>query len=722
MSIVPKNQLQVKLFAKIEHWKYTVNINKNTFEVCEQSIPNNGENIDTANVNQVNPVTDEKKDKTNNGINVPEDIEDANIKIVEEINEQYEQIINETDPIVSSYQKELIDEELDESIEIESEDELTLDTNFVDKSLQEELRIAENQVNKIVSESNDNVSNFDFVDDKKTDLNDKINQNIIPKPTIPSKLENDSSAECTLDSCAKDTYSEENNINSEKLSSTVPPINVHSAHQQKNDNPPSTQELNKLDETDNLTIESVNDTTLQDNNNGIDNLNVEISHQQQNEPVPINKVTPNLEQTEDFVEPNNPAPQIPSTIALQNNSYNIEEVNEIQQENLNQNISQQSQSVEKTGDFVETSTNIVPQSSSTITLQNSNNIEEVNDTQPEKINVDISKQQDELSPSLEKTDDYVKEPKSLDPHNPSIIALENNGNIIKEEKKTHQEIAYDNPLKDITEEISQQSNSNYIESQLLNVNNDIKETGNNLPTKLNSHEKPESQNSQEGSISNVKSTTPNNDSVDNILTHPSPVKEIMNETNTVSSIDYQTTVSDEKVDVPDMLNTNSIDKCTSDSGCSHSMDSIPQYPYKSLQPQYKPENKVLSYENTLNNIEPSDNEKSKEFEPQSFVASFGHPDTCSGINCLKFKRNVEKTIKTPQPINPVLKQESVITSPTNNGLEKENNKIVNEITEQTSEELSLLDTFQNWISSPTLNSIDFLWNIIGDYSNAYNGK
>lgn len=745
MSIVPKNQLKVKVFAKIEHWKYTVNINKNTFEVCEQSNPSNEENIDIAKVTQVNSDTDTNIDKTNDGINVPKVIEDANIKIVEEDNnEQYEKVNNETDPIVSSFQKEPIDDELEESIEIESENELTLETNYVEKSLKEELKIVENQVDKIVSENNDNVLDFDFVDDKKIDLNDQINQNNILKPTIPPKLENDSSTECTLDSCAKDTYSEEEqlnkNINSEKLSPISPSVNVNSAQAQNNENPPSTQQLKGLEETNNLTIDPVNNTTqqtsdvssLQDNINDMDNLNVEISHQQQNEPVSINKKSPNLESTDDSVEPKNPASQIPSTIALQNNNINVKEVDETLHENLNQNISlqekyeevptnQQSQSVEETGDFVEKSTNPVPQSPSTITLQNNNNIEEANETQPENLNVNISK--DELSPNfqqspnLEKTDDFVKEPKNPDPLNPSVIALENNDNTIKEEKEIHQETTYDNPLKDIPEEISQQSNSNFIELQSLNVNNDMKETNNNLPTESNSLEKPESQNPHEDNIT----ATSNNDSVDNILTHPSPVKEIMNETNTVSSIDYQTTVSHEKIDVPEMLSTNAINKCTSESGCSHSMDTIPQYPYESLQPQYKPEEKVLSYENTHNNIEPSSNEKSNDFEPQSFVASFGHPDSCSGIHCLKFKRNVEKTIKTPQP---VLKQEdSDATSHiTSNGLEKETNNIVNEITEQKDDELSLLDTLQNWISSPTLNSIDFLWNIFGDYSNAYNGK
>lgn len=182
--------MNIQINAQNEHWKYTVNINENTFEVCEQSNPTNEENNNTP--TQVNSATDEIIVKTNNEILVPKFNEDADIKNIEENNEHYEKINNIINPIFPSSEKKLIDDE------IESEDELTFNIGFVDTPSREKSKITENQSDKIMPKNNDKTSN----------LNKKINQNNVPQ-SIPPKLENDFSAECSLDSCAKNTYSVE---------------------------------------------------------------------------------------------------------------------------------------------------------------------------------------------------------------------------------------------------------------------------------------------------------------------------------------------------------------------------------------------------------------------------------------------------------------------------------------------------------------------------------
>lgn len=237
MPTVPRNQLIEERHAQNEHRKNIVNINKNTFDVYE---PIDGENNNIPNTTQAISDTDETIIKTNNRICVP--------------GVSY----NVTNPIFSYFKEILIDDET-----LKSENELTLDSNIVDKSLKEKLNIAENHSNIIVSENSDTTSK----------LNEKTYQNNVLKSTIPPKLKNVFFAKFSSNSSA--------NYN-----------NTYSAEKE-----------------------------------------------QQNEHVPIYQKSINVEKTDDIVEqPNNPASQIPSEIALQNNyTINKREVNETQRKTTHKN-------------------------------------------------------------------------------------------------------------------------------------------------------------------------------------------------------------------------------------------------------------------------------------------------------------------------------------------------------------------------------------------------
>lgn len=203
-----------------------------------------------------------------------------------------------------------------------------------------------------------------------------------------------------------------------------------------------------------------------------------------------------------------------------------------------------------------------------------------------------------------------------------------------------------------------------------------------------------------------------------------PLQKLVSVTeNNDSLTDHETTISDEVNAAEEISSLKPNNQCTLENGCSSLIDSAPKYDNENIQQQYKSENKVLPYEGVQKTMDSLDKEKAKDLDSQSIVMSFGHPETCSGISCLKFKRNVEKIIKPVQSLNAVPKQDDSDTNLHSENPDFEHKIIVDEIiTEQSSVESSFFDCFQHWLSSPTLNSIEFLSGIFGDNSEESNGK
>lgn len=653
-----------------------MNINKKTYEVCELTDNSNEEVYDDSNITQIDS-------NTINAIDTPEVDGEADTSVEEDEETDIVSVEDDEDP-----------DEIEDELNLHSS--LALDSSNIDSS------IADDLVNENLSLNSDKVSNADLVNQEENGLNGKTNQNNNPRPTGPQKLENGSSAKCTLDSCAIEKEYKKSFATDLQDENNDP----NNFSPQKNVNFPTSQQLLNIKKTESLTnkpitkIDSQNSSIdhLQDNNNDTEKLNSNSFHQEKEKNLPTSYQQSSTKKTEisteEQISNNNPKNSYPDNI--QDNNKGSDELNMDKEKNVNLPKNEQPPSVETTySKNIDPITYREPFNSNTASLQD-------NDIGMDKF-YETQLQDTVISDSLPKT-------ATVSNHQPQPLSL-----LEKDKVKLNTKI--DSLPSNLIEDISQ----NYYNTSTIDEfqkRPDLKnDSAINSFKAFNDQTKPESQNISHENLLNVESTIPNNNSVDTNSTYPSPLQELANETGIVLSADSQNTASGEE-----SITEKSIEPCMSESDSCYPKDNDPNYSYENIQQKSIPENKDLPDDNTHENMKHVDNDvKSTEFEPKSFVSSFGHPDTCSGIGCLNFNRNIEKTIKSSQTSNSISKQVDPDKSSINTDFEK-NKNIIHELSEQSNIELSFLDSFQNWISSPTLNTIGLLKSALGKDSNEYNGE
>lgn len=702
-----------------------------TYKVCELNNQNNEENYNSSNFAQTITNTDETT------IGISDDIVTPEIDVLsKEESEKYVDILS-----------------IEESEENYDESDLE-GSSFVHDPSNTDSIVADNPINDDFSVNNGQIPNSDLVNSEKSDLNKKINQKKVPKSTNIQKLENDSSADCTLDSCIKNSYSN-GKIVKESFVSNEPIMD--SSHEQNIKHVSTPEQLSKTEKNDSLEKKITDNTTLlnsktadlQNGNIGAEELNTNNFYQHQNLNLATSQQPPSILNSENLIKKhvNNIVSQNPNTI--NNNGLNkLNKDNYYQQETVNLQVNEQLSSIEETESSTkEPASNDV----NTGNLQDKNNgLEELNGSyQEESVNLPINQQ----SPNIERTNVLTKDP-SVISLNSNVANLQDTNSNIEVFNETEQQnnlnsnssseiVKLDNqqehyqtqlaslqkvktetnnediglpgnPIEDNLQGFNNESVINESHDQ-LDVSNDIKP---NLSGVFDSQRKFESQ-STHGNQDNIESTS-NNNLFDKNTTYPLTLQQLSNETDIISSPNDQTTTGEE-------VNTTekSTQECTSENECLHSVDIDQKYSNENIPQQYISENKDISYKSFPKHMEHNSDEKPKKFEPKNFVESFGHPDTCIGVGCLKFKRNLEKTIKSqPQVSNTVSKQEvpDVSSHLIKTDFQTEIKNKIQETTEQLDEGLGFLDHFQNWISSPILNTIYLLNNIFGEYSNESKGE
>jgi len=757
MSKIYRRDIKVFHLAKFEHWKFKVNFFKNNLEICESNNQSNEENNSDSIISQINTNTDETHFKINDEIDTSEVIQNVNKIDIEQYDDQFS---NETDSISSEF-----DDEIDESIEIESEDESGLDDILVQiPSIDStDSNVATSAVNDILSTTSNQILNSDPVNSEKNYKSKIINQQNIHSLANDQQLENDSSIDCSSGSCVKEVN---DNIVTDNSRSNISPESTDNSPQEIIQ---QSQNLNKIDNSikesaNNMLPTNINsEVNLQDDNN--DNSTEEFilntSYQQNIENEKIIQKSSHLDNTDNSIKKSvNIVSQISNIdINLQhnNNGNEVLNMNNSYQKSKPIQTTQQLPSEEEKPDV-----SIKDSINSDIPIQDSNTVVSLNEisngTKELNMNNSYQKSSEEEQtaqqlPSVEaKTNISINESVSnIESPNSNTVEVKND--VTEQFNKSQQEFTNSDSLPVITEVDNQQvKTNNYIQSPLLeekiveinnenrisnddtmfigkNLNNEIikepvisETTIIDIPELSNDHIQPKSHNIHKNNLPNVESNISNNDSTDGNIENSSSSQELINATEIVPSNDYHTTVVNE-LDVTETLNKESIDQCTS-AGCLQSIDSTEKYGYEGIQRQYKSENKEMPSESIQKIMEFDNNEQMKEFVPKSFVASFGHPEACSGVSCLNFKRNLDKTVKSTQPLNPVprILHPDEISHSTNIDYEKEKENIINEVTEQSEVELSFLDQLQNWLTSPSLITIDFVWNIFGDNTSEYNGK
>lgn len=699
-------------------------IHKNTYKVCELNNQSNEENYNSSNVAQTTTNPDETIIEISDEIANPE----IDVLSIEE-SEKYVDILS-----------------IEESGENYDESDLEGSSFAHDLSNTDSI-VADNQINDNFSVKNDQIPNSE-----KSDLNEKLNQNKVPKSANLQKLENYSSADCTLDSCIKNSYSI-GKIVKESFATNEPIMD--SSHEQNIKHVFTLEQLSKTKKidnsekkiTDNTTLLNSKTADLQDGNIDAKELNTNHFYQHQNLNLATSQQPPSTLNTEKLSKKyvNNIVPQNPNTI----NNDGLDKLNKdnYQQETVNLQINKQLSSLEKTESSTkEPASNDVLYSSNTVNLQDKNNgLEELNGSyQEESVNLPINQQ----PLSIKKTNVLTKDPSVVSLNSNAANLQDTNSNIELFNKIEQQDNLNSNSSSEMVKLDNQQD---YYHTQLASLQKVKTETNNesiglssntigfNNTSVINeSHNQLDVSNDTKANLSgvfdgqkefesqsthanqdNIESTS-NNNLFENNTTYPLTLQQLSNETDIISSSNDETTTGEE-------VNTTekSTQQCTSENGCMHSVDIDQKYSNENIPKQYISDNKDISYESVQKHMERNSDEKPKKFEPKNFVESFGHPDTCSGVGCLKFKRNLEKTIKSqPQASNSVSKQEvpDVSLHLINTDFQTEVKNKIQETTEQLDEGIDFLDHFQNWISSPTLNTIYLLSNIFGEYSNEFKGE
>lgn len=755
MYKIHRKNIKILHLAKFEHWKFKVNFFKNNLEICESNNQSNEENNSDSSISQISTNTDEIHFKINDGIDTSEVIQNVN-KID---TEQYDDnLSNETDLISSE-----LDDEIDESIEIESEDESGLDNILVQiPSIDStDSSIAKSAVNDILSTTSNQILNSGPVNSEKSYKSNIIDQQNIHTLANDQQSENDSSIDCSSGSCVKEVN---DNIVTDNSRSNISPESTDGSPQEIIQ---QSQNLNKIDNAikesaNNMLPTNINsEVNLQNDNNdtNTEEFILNTSYQQKIENEKIIQKSSHLDNTDNSIKKSvNIVSQISDIdINLQHNNNGNEVLNmnrSYQESKPIQTTQQLPSEVEKPDVSIKDSVNsdLPIQDSNTVVRLNeiSNSTKELNMNSSYQPKSEKEKTAQQLSSVEAKTNVLINESVS-NIESPNSNTVEVINDVTELLNKSQQEFTNSDSLPAITEVDNQQVNTNnYIQSPLLGkkiveINNEngisndntmfigenlkneiIKEpvisetTIIDIPELSNDHIEPKSHNIHKNNLPNLESNISNNDSTDGNMANLSSSQELINATEIVPSNDYHTIVVNE-LDVTETLNKESIDQCTS-AGCLQSIDSTEKYGYEGIQHQYKSENKEMPSESIQKTMEFDNNEQLKEFVPKSFVASFGHPEACSGVSCLNFKRNLDKTVKSTQPLNPVprILHPDEISHSTNIDYEKEKENIINEVTEQSQVELSFLDQLQNWLSSPSLITIDFVWNIFGDNTSEYN--
>lgn len=666
--------------------------------------------------------------KTSDPVDTSKNINDASLYKKED-NEN----INERDFDVPSNG---LDEDFDEVVKVENEDELDFNSNNLGTMNSD----AENLVNEGFSVNNDQNSNLKPIRSDENDLNEITNQNNTPKPISPQQLENDSSADCTLDSCVSDS----NTLPKEPKEKIV--TEEPNEHTQTNLQLPIVEEIDdsKKESINNMPQNS-NPVSLQNHNNIIgvqdtnftEELNEESSHVQKSDNLPNTQELSNLENLNTSLNEsiNNIIPQnSEATVNLQNDNNVTEESNVEnidQQQSSHLNFTEQLSDVKNIDNKIHESIDkTVSQSSNVESVLNNDDTKEMyTDGSHQQLNEAIPLPQN--LPKLQENYDLKELTNKIAVQvTDTVVDLKDSHEDTKELNETvqHENMSFipiqeandvinkqgdEDDMPFLKEEKLEMKNESDIDNILLNntsiINNIEKQS--HISNNINPSEGylPASPYPNLNNLSNgdsISSMSNNDPVVDN--TTLSALSQ--NATENVSSPDYPTV--DNEVETTEVLSEKSINQCTSENECSNplDLDSTPKYDYENIQQQFKPENKVIPDQNVLESLESNNNEKSNEFETKNLVSSFGHPDSCSGVSCLKFKRNLDKSVKYPQPV-PKQVDQDLTSHSTNTEIEEENQKKINEITDQSDVELNFLDHFQNWLSSPTLNSLDFLWHI-----------
>lgn len=609
---------------------------------------------------------------------------------------------------------------------------------------------AENLVNESHSVNSDQNSNLKPVSSDENNLNEITNQNNAPKPISPQQLENDSSTDCTLDSCESDS----NTLPKEPKENIVT--------EEPTEDTQTTQQSPVVEELNNSKKEPINNmpqnsdlASLKNNNNIIDKqdsnltqeFNTESPHVQKSDNSQITQELFSLENLNTSINEsiNNIIPQ------NSEDTVNLQDANNVTKESITENVHEQHSShlhFTQQLPIVKKIDGEIHESIDETAPQNSNVDSVLNNYVPKEVNTDGSHQQlyeniplTQVLPKLEENGDLKELTNKIAVQvTDTVVDLKDNHEDIEEISETiqHENIRIVS-TQDNSNKVNQQDDKNdlpLLKEEKLEIKNesDIDFLSNNTPI-INNIEKqshignninasggylPASLNTSLNNLSYVEpiALMSNNGSVDDNENHSALLQ---NATENVSSTEYPTV--NNVVETTEVLNTNSINQCSSENGCSNSLDldSTSKYGYENIQHQFKPENNILPRENVVESSEFNNNEKSNEFEAKSLVSSFGHPDACSGISCLKFKRNIDKSVKYPPPVPKQVDQDLTLDS-TNTEIEEKNKKKISEITDQSDVELNFLDHFQNWLSSPTLNSFDFLWHIFRIDSSEHCGK
>lgn len=618
--------------------------------------------------------------------------------------------------------------------------ESNLDSSFVLDPSKTDSYIADNTVKEFVSENSDRILDADLVNKRENDLNEKMNQDNYTDLTSALKLESDSLEKCTLDSCTVEKNREKSFVTKELSDNIASPVNEENSYQQKNDHSPITkQDGSEKKQVNSELLKNPSTADLENENNDTNNI-----HPQKNE-LGTSQQLPSVNQADSSTQDllTNTESQNTSMDELQDSINDSEKLNSNDQEkNKVLTTSYQQSSLKITEISINQKiSNNNPQNSFPNSIQNDNGSNKLNleDSSYKKQNIKLS--ENELPSSIEITDKNSYVGNLHDSKNNYVDEFnkpqqQGSGNSDSLPKKANVSVHQSPPLA-LLEKVKDKLNnendslpSNLIENSLLNdysqskINEFSKQSDskNNIGTDsykaLNDQSKFENQNISNEKQHNVESTTPNNNSVDNnSSSYSSPLQELTNDTSVVSSPDSQNPAGTEQ----NMIEK-SIEPCISGSENCVPKDNDPNSDER-IQQKYIPENKELPYYNNAHKYTKNDNDvKYKEFEPKSFVSSFGHPDTCSGIGCLNFNRNIEKTIKSPQTLNSISKQENPDAGSINTNFEKENKNVIHESSEKSDMTPSFLDSFLHWVSSPTLNTIDLLKNAIGEHSNENNGE
>lgn len=761
-----RREVRIYYLAKPEHWKFKVNVFKNNLEICELNNQDNEEKDNDSSISHISTNTDETIFKINDGIDTSEVLQDVINKDTEPYDDK---LNNETDSFPSDY-----DNDIDESIEIESEDESDIDDNLDLNLSKIDSDVARDSVDDILSTNSVPILNSDSVDFEKNYIAKTLSQQNVHTSTSDQQLENNFSTECSLDSCVNGA---KKNIVTENSRSKISSMSTDDSLQHIIDNIQITKQSTNLDKTDNSINESTNnllpknidsEVSLQNddyNNNNINGTEEFISDSTNQQEIKHEKTAQEpsyIDKTDNSIKKSaNMAPKISNIdIDLQDNNNGTEVTNMDSYHQHKSKPIQTTQQLPMEGEKIDVS--IKKSISINTTLQDSNVVvnlkENINGTKELNTNDSYQPKSDEIEtlqelPSIEaNTNVLIKESVSgVGSQNFNTVVVNNDGT--GQLNKPQEKYTNSDSLPAITQADNQQVDNNnkqppLLEKEKVEINNEseisndnimpigdnsndeiiyqsvVSETKGDIPVLSNDHKEPKSQSIQKDNLPNVESNISNNDPADANSTNSSPLQELINATEIVTSNDNHTKVVNE-LDVTEVLDEKSIDQCTS-AECLQSIENTPNHDYEVIQHQYNTENKELPYENIHKTMEHKNNEQLKEFVPKSFVASFGHPDTCSGVNCLNFKRNVENIVKSPQPLNPVPKNlhPDEISHSVNIDFKKEivKENIINEITEQSVEEFSLLDHFHNWLSSPTMFTIDFVWNIFSDNYSEYNGK